>query len=304
MKYISVVMAIYNEPLEYLTQSFESTIIALNDYDYEFIVVIDNPFLDGVALDYLKSISLVNDRVILLQNVKNIGLALSLNRAIEQTNSRFIMRMDADDICFPNRVHKQVEFLNQNEDVDLVGSSVMKIDEHGNETGLMKAYLSTGIKKQSSANYYRSICFHPTWFARREFFDKFYYHELVCAQDIELLYRALYSKCCIRNIKEPLLYYRINSNSLSLKKGFEQTMIRYFMNVTYADHIDYSKLKSRVLVLNTKKYKLLRLLFDRFGDSYYRALVKKNMLTLVLISLISPVHAYKTYLLLKSKLNE
>jgi glycosyltransferase involved in cell wall biosynthesis len=304
MKDISVVMAIYNEPLEYLTQCFESTIIALNDYDYEFIVVIDNPFLDCDALGYLNCLSLKNDRIILLQNPKNIGLALSLNRAIEQSNSRFIMRMDADDICYPNRVDKQIDFLIQNENVDLVGSSVMKIDENGIETGLMKAYLSTDLNKQSYANYYRSICFHPTWFARKNFFDKLNYHDLVCAQDIELLYRALSTKCCIRNVKEPLLYYRVNSNSLSLKKGFEQTMIRYFMNVTYADHIDYNKLKSRILVLNTKKYKFLRFLFERFSNRYYLALVKKKILTLILISLMSPVHAYKTYLLLKSKLND
>jgi hypothetical protein len=168
----------------------------------------------------------------------------------------------------------------------------------------MKAYLSTELKKQSYANYYRSICFHPTWFARRAFFDKLNYHELICAQDIELLYRALSINCCIRNINEPLLYYRVNSNSLSLKKGFEQTMIRYFMNAIYTNNIDYSKLKSKVSGLKAKRYNLLRLLFNNFNDLYHSALVKKKLLSLMCISLMSPVHAYKTYLLLNSKLND
>ncbi len=63
---------------------------------------------------------------------KNSGLAAALNAGINISAGKYIARMDADDICRPQRLAKQLEFLEQNPDHVLVGSNASVIDQAGN----------------------------------------------------------------------------------------------------------------------------------------------------------------------------
>jgi hypothetical protein len=98
--------------------------------------------------------------------------------------------MDADDLCLPDRFRLQINFLESHAEVDLVGGQIV-------------AFYPGNYVLQSSwpvnhpdicANLWRGIRIpHPTWMARREWFEKFKYHmpEYVRAEDQELLLRAM-----------------------------------------------------------------------------------------------------------------
>jgi len=107
----SVIMATYKESIECLKQSIES-IINQTYNDFEFIIILDNP-------DNKEHIAFINDyvckdeRIKFYINDKNMGLTNTLNRGLKLAEGKYICRMDADDVSMPDRIEKQLHYLNQ-----------------------------------------------------------------------------------------------------------------------------------------------------------------------------------------------
>ncbi len=116
---ISVIMSNYNTPEEYLHNAIES-ILSQTYSDFEFIIV-DDCSTDN-SLEIIKSYK--DSRISIIKNEVNMGITKSLNRALAVSKGEFVARMDADDICLPERFEKQVEYLKQNPDVIVCGTWV------------------------------------------------------------------------------------------------------------------------------------------------------------------------------------
>lgn len=300
MKEITVLMAVYKEPLVYLEQSISSTINALSGFDYEFILIVDNPEIDPDVSLYIENLHHINARFLIIRNECNLGLAKSLNIGINLAKSKYIMRMDADDICDLSRVSSQFDYLENNSNVGIVGSSVIRIDDELNQLGVSKSFSHKNKEIQKLHWKYRSICFHPTWFGKTDVFKKIKYNDLKCAQDVEFLYRCLEIGVEINNLSETLLYYRVNPNSLTIKKGFEQSIIRYGLNSVYKKGSDFESLRlflGRKLGRNGYVYWV----FEKLHTYYSRFMNSKNYFGLFLVVSVSPLHCYKLFLLINSK---
>ena len=114
---ISVVMPVYNTPVKYLKESIDS--ILLQTYkNFEFIIIDDGTTKEEVEL--IKSYK--DKRIRLYHNEKNIGLAKSINKGVELANSKYIMRMDSDDIAYPERFDKQMDFALKNPQYAMIGT--------------------------------------------------------------------------------------------------------------------------------------------------------------------------------------
>ena len=101
---VSVIMSVYNEPAEWIMLAIDS-VLHQTYRDVEFIIVCDNPDNDSIC--NLLSNYMDNDtRIVLILNKTNIGLTRSLNVALHKCKGKYIARMDADDISFPNRFEK------------------------------------------------------------------------------------------------------------------------------------------------------------------------------------------------------
>lgn len=129
---VSVLMTIYNaEP--YLRAAIDS-LIRQTFPDWELIAV-ENGSTD-------KSMSVLKDypdpRVRVFPLEKNIGRTPALRLAFDQARGEYIAVLDADDISAPNRLKRQVEFMDQHHDVALVGSWAQHIDEHGKVFGVFE----------------------------------------------------------------------------------------------------------------------------------------------------------------------
>jgi GT2 family glycosyltransferase len=122
---ISVVMAVYNGE-RYVGEAIDS-ILAQDYADFEFLIVNDG------STDASRDIAASYDdpRVVIIDNVRNIGLAASLNRGLARARGEFIARQDADDISLPDRFARQIAFLEANPEVVLIGSAHAEVDEHG-----------------------------------------------------------------------------------------------------------------------------------------------------------------------------
>lgn len=126
---ISVIMGVYNsKKIELLKKSIES-ILSQTYENFEFIICDDCSTKEEVK-QILNEYRSIDKRIILLKNEINSGLAYSLNRCIEIAKGEYIARQDDDDISVSNRFEIQIEFLEKNKDVSLVGCNLNLFDSN------------------------------------------------------------------------------------------------------------------------------------------------------------------------------
>jgi glycosyltransferase involved in cell wall biosynthesis len=178
--------------------------------DFELLV------LDDGSADASPDIALRfgDARVRVLRDGMKRGLAARLNQGIDAAAGRYIARMDADDVCFPQRFARQVERLESDRVLDLVGCRALDFDDSGAITGLRPYRLSHAALCARPWNGFYLV--HPSWMGRTAWFRRYRYQtpELVRAQDQELLLRA-YPESCFAVVDEILLGYRSGSTALA-----------------------------------------------------------------------------------------
>lgn len=208
MTKVSIVMSVYNcEP--FLEKSLQS-IINQSYKEYEFIV------FDDASTDSSKTIiqdfAIKDDRIIAVYNNINKGLTVNLNMAISLAKGEYIARMDADDIALPSRIDKQVKFLDDNQQIDLVGSAAYDINENGEKIQLRKSpqLHDEIIELLPKAN---PITHSTVMFRKKSFASIGYYNEAYrTTQDYEMWFRAAGKGLKFHNLQEILLKYRMDNN--------------------------------------------------------------------------------------------
>lgn len=122
---VTVIMPVYNASA-YLREAIDS-VLNQTYTDFEFIIIDDVSTDD--SWDIISSYS--DDRIIKLQNKKNVKAGYSTNRGIDMARGKYIARMDADDISLPERFEKEVAYLEAHPKVGIVGGFVKIIgDDH------------------------------------------------------------------------------------------------------------------------------------------------------------------------------
>lgn len=186
--------------LSVLRQSFD---------DFELLV------LDDGSVDASPEIALGfgDPRVRLLRDGRKQTLAARLNQGIAAAAGRYIARMDADDVCFPERFARQVARLNADKSLDLVACRALIFGDSGAATGLALHRLSHAALCAQPWNGFLLV--HPSWMGRADWFRRFRYRtpELVRSQDQELLLRA-YPESRFAVLDEVLLGYRMGPANL------------------------------------------------------------------------------------------
>ena len=123
---VSVVMSVRNGET-FLAEAIKS-ILNQTFRDFEFVIV-DDGSTDRTP-ELLQQFQ-QQDRRIRVMARKKRGIPISVNEAISLSSGPLIARMDSDDIAAPERLRKQVDFLNENQDCVAVGAEIMWIDAEG-----------------------------------------------------------------------------------------------------------------------------------------------------------------------------
>lgn len=228
----SVIMATYKESIECLKQSIES-IINQTYNDFEFIIILDNP-------DNKEHIAFINDyvckdeRIKFYINDKNMGLTNTLNRGLKLAEGKYICRMDADDISELYRMEHQKKYLEEN-DFDLIGGISQMIDEDGNTIYSIKK-VPTNFKKIKKCIKYNQVISHPTWFGKKEVFDKLNgYRNMPLCEDYDFTLRVILQGFKISNVNECVLKYRMTKDSISRSNLFEQYLFARYITKQYSE---------------------------------------------------------------------
>lgn len=261
MNKISVIMSTYNESLEFLSKSIQS-ILDQTYTDFEFIIVNDNP-LRVDLMQFLEFFSYKDKRIKIINNETNIGLPLSLNKALSLAQGEYIARMDADDVAMPNRLSNQIDYLKRNS-LDLIGSSIIKIDE--SDKVISRESVPNSKFKILKIMRFFSCVNHPTWFGKRQIFEVLKgYRNIKTCEDYDFLLRALKNNFRVGNLKKETLYYRIRSNSITQSNLVKQRLITaYLFKLFSKNQLENSELLDSYL--NSEQYQKDYLSLSKYED--------------------------------------
>jgi len=169
---ISVILPFFNA--EKTLKSAIKSILNQSFNDFELLLV-DNNSTDN-SLSIAENLAENDSRIRLLEEEKQ-GVANAMNFGLQNARGKFLARMDADDISMPHRLEKQMQFLNNNPEIGLVGCKV-KYGTHDENTAGFQRFVewanSFHSPEQIELNRFVEIpIINPTIFFRREIFEKY-----------------------------------------------------------------------------------------------------------------------------------
>lgn len=186
---------------------------------------------DGSTDNTVEEIKKFNDpRIKLLVDGENHGISYRLNQQIDLAKGKYFVRMDGDDLMFPDRVEKEIAYLEQHPEVDVVGTGAVIIDDDNNIIGERQDRITCKTPGDVINN---TPFIHPTVCGRIEFFKKHKYEEELCGvEDKDLWCRGIVDSS-YAIIQEPLLFYRdplkfkLKTYLSRKKKGRKQVIMRW-----------------------------------------------------------------------------
>lgn len=224
---VTVIMGVYNQ---HNRDELEAAVVSIEHQtmkDWELIICDDGSV--GPAAENLKLYEGRDERIRVIRNDHNRGLAATLNTCIGKARGKYIARMDADDISKPRRLQEQYEFLEKHSEYAFVGCNADLIDENG-----VWGFRTMPEKPEKKDFLAYSPFIHPSVMVRREVYLESggYYvsKETWRCEDYELFMRLYAQGFCGYNMQENLFSYRENRTSY-LKRKFryrlDEAKIRY-----------------------------------------------------------------------------
>jgi glycosyltransferase involved in cell wall biosynthesis len=204
---VTVLLPVYNGGA-YLKEAIDS-ILLQTFKDFEFLIINDGSTDDTESI----ILSYTDPRIRYIKNETNLKLIATLNKGIKMARGAYIARMDADDIALPQRLEKQVEFMEMETDCVLCGTEAILIGRE-NEVPLKSPGDNIKIK---CLLFFNNYIIHPTVMLRKAtLINKglFYPKEALHSEDFAL-WINLRKHGTFNVIPEPLLKYRDHDMSIS-----------------------------------------------------------------------------------------
>jgi glycosyltransferase involved in cell wall biosynthesis len=188
-------------------------ILAQTQADFELLVI-----NDGSADDSENIIRSYSDSRIRYFHHPNKGFAYTLNRGIGEARGKYIARIDADDICLPERFRKQAAWLEQRPATALVGCFITFIDEQGGKQGDWPEDRANATNAQiRRALPFVNCIAHPGVMVRTDVLRAFpYLDSQKYLEDYDMWLRLAGAGLVMEKVPEMLLLYRVHTASMTV----------------------------------------------------------------------------------------
>ena len=216
----SVLMSIYKaEKPSYLTMSLNSVLNQTLQAS-EIIIVEDGPLTTDLYA-ILDEFELKNPIIRRLRLSENHGLGYALCEGLKYCRYELVARMDTDDICKPNRFEVQVEFMEKNHEVDVLGTWIDEFfDVKENVVSIRK--VPEGSKGLYEFGKKRNPMNHPTvMFRKSSVLKAGSYQTCMLLEDYYLWVKMLKMGMVFYNIQESLLYFRLSHDIYKRRGGLK-----------------------------------------------------------------------------------
>jgi glycosyltransferase involved in cell wall biosynthesis len=208
---VTVLMPVYNAE-KYLEEAIES--ILNQTYKNFYFLIINDGSIDN-SLKIIQNYSKKDSRIKVITR-DNKGLVATLNEGLDAIDTKYIVRMDADDISLPIRLEKQVEFMERHENIVVSGTNI-RIFGEGIKTYEKK--MPTDSLEIKAMLLFECCIMHPTVIIRKNIIDieKYKYNSEYNAVEDFGLWQLISKKYYLSNINEVLLEYRVLESSITQK---------------------------------------------------------------------------------------
>ena len=251
MTKVSVLMPVYKTNEQYLREAIES-ILNQTFTDFEFLILDDCP--NDTRERIVKSYK--DKRIKYSINDKNLGISASRNKLIEMAQSEYLAVFDHDDISYPDRLEKEVKYLDEHKDIGVVSSWTRNMPKYK-------------IAKNPSNNYDIKLCLikecnvpHSASMIRKSVLidNNIRYEEEFSPAEDWALWCKLIAVTNFYNIPEPLLDYRCHE--LNTTKTQSDKMDKAALMIEALAKIRYPHLHMAYNLRATHIYKFT--LFNKF----------------------------------------
>lgn len=249
---VSIIMPSYNSAL-FIGMSIES--ILSQTYKNWELLITDDCSTDN-SREIIKRYAALDSRIKLLELTENSGAGVARNNSIKIAKGRFIAFCDSDDRWFPEKLEKQLWYMNE-KGCAMSYTSYMMCDEQNKITGIVVCRKLESVKSMIKDDKigFLTLIYDITKVG------KIYMPKLRKRQDWALKLKIL-QKCGIAyGMKEPLAYYRKHTGSISDNK---RSLIKYNILV-YEEILKWSKIKSRLFFYSVfMPTHIMKLLYLRY----------------------------------------
>ncbi len=251
----SVLLSVYEkERPTFLRDSLESVYEKQTLKPNEIILVKDGPLtneLEKVIADVVNKYPNVFKTVKLNENK---GLGFALNKGLEECSNELVARMDTDDIATPDRFNKQISFMLNNKDIDVLGGM---LEEFESKPGDLKQYRLLPEKQDNIIKFakFRNPINHPTVVYKKSKVLKLggYKTDVLFWEDYLLWIEMLNKGYKFHNLAENVLHFRVQEGNKMIEK---RRGVKYALNelefARYAKKIGFFSFKEYI------KYVLLK----------------------------------------------
>lgn len=214
MPKISIVMPVFNGE-EYIKEAIDS-IINQTFTDWEFLIINEfgsNEAVTSILYEYEKH----DRRIKIIQNTTRLRIAASMNVGLDMAQGEYIARMDADDISTPERLARQVQYMDNHPEIGLLG---IKPTIFGEEDWEWNAEIVPEQVKTDSLFYLP--CLHPTVMMRKSVLDEYklrYNDEFYCTEDYDLFEKILQYTKASNLLDKGLFKYRRYASAATYQHG-------------------------------------------------------------------------------------
>jgi glycosyltransferase involved in cell wall biosynthesis len=212
-----------------------------------------------------------NDSRIRVINQENAGVSAALNTGLTHAKANYIARFDADDVCYPNRLKMQYEFMEANQDCVLVGSDADYMSETGD---FLFKYVNIGHTNEEIQARIKNYCpfVHSSVFYRRDtIIDCGGYEINAHTFEDYFLWLKVTKKGKVFNFSEPLIKVRFNAASVTIDEKDRGSVFLSLKKKALATGI-ITDAEGQLLLQNIK-----RLSKTKKESSYHRMLGKKYL---------------------------
>jgi glycosyltransferase involved in cell wall biosynthesis len=222
------------------------------------------------------------------------GIVHALNAGIANIENEFIFRLDADDLMYPNRMSKQLEFMKENPQVAVLGSATLVVDE--SENRIRESIEKTSPKDLMEELRERCAIAHPSVVYRRNAvieaggYRSFYQY----AEDYDLWLRIIETNL-VANLPDFLTKYRQHDSQISVEKAFEQQIATRAAQESYRRRkIDLTDLSNEYQSANewflssSKHAKPVKFFYNLFQKKHFNSQWHRVILHSILVVIINP----------------
>ena len=209
----SVLMSVYEkESPKYLRAALQS-ILKQTLPPYEIILVCDGPLTTGLE----QILDEFSQDITLVRLSENNGLGKALAEGLHHCSCEWIARMDSDDISASGRCEKQLRYIQQHPEVDILSGTLAEfagnaLDEKEAERNIL-AVKRVPETNQKVAEYikFRNPINHPcVMFRRQKVMEAGNYQPCHLFEDYDLWIRMYKRNCVFANLDDTILYMRVN----------------------------------------------------------------------------------------------